>query len=46
MVVVLMSCSFLGGGHPPYSMHECENKRVAKWAPRKCMKRKRQFFLR
>jgi len=37
---------FLVGGTHPHSMHECENKRVAKWAPRKCMKRKRGFFLR
>jgi hypothetical protein len=26
-------------------MHEFENKRVAKWAPRKCMKKKGRFFL-
>jgi hypothetical protein len=26
-------------------MHEFENKGVAKWVPRKCMKRKGGFFL-
>jgi len=30
----------------PHSMHEFENKRDAKWALRKCMKRKGRFFLR
>jgi hypothetical protein len=34
----------LGRGTPHY-MHEFENKRVAKWAPRKCMKRKRLIFV-
>src|SRR5260370_252488 len=34
-----------GGTHPHY-MHECENKRVAKWAPHKCLKRKGRFSLR
>jgi hypothetical protein len=33
-------------GHTPHYMHECENKRVAKWAPRKCMKGKRRFLQR
>jgi hypothetical protein len=30
---------------PPHYMHEFENKRVAKWVPRKCVKRKGRFFL-
>src|SRR5260370_17384576 len=34
-----------GGTHSHY-MHECENKRVAKWAPHKCLKRKGRFSLR
>jgi len=29
----------------PYYMHEFENKGVAKWVPRKSMKRKGGFFL-
>jgi len=33
-------------GGTPHSMHEFENKRDAKWALRKCMKRKGRFFLR
>src|SRR5437879_13012960 len=33
------------GGTPAHYTHECENKRVAKWVPRKCMKRKRRFSL-
>ena len=34
-----------GGTYTPHSMHEIENKRVAKWVPRKFMKRKGRFFL-
>jgi hypothetical protein len=26
-------------------MHEFENKGIAKWVPRKCLKRKGRFFL-
>jgi hypothetical protein len=45
-VVVFMSCSFFGGGGvPPHSMHEFENKGDAKWVPRKGMKRKGLIFL-
>ena len=45
-VVVFMCCSFFGGGgYTPHSMHEFENKGDAKWAPRKCMKRKGLIFL-
>jgi hypothetical protein len=36
----------LGRGYTPHYMHEFENKRVAEWVPRKCMKRKGRFFLR
>src|SRR5437879_4751239 len=34
-----------GGTYTPHSMHECENKVFAKWARRKCMKRKRGLSL-
>jgi hypothetical protein len=30
----------LGRGHTPHYMDEFENKGVAKWVPRKCIKRK------
>jgi hypothetical protein len=29
----------LGRGVPPHYIHEFENKGVAKWVPRKCMKK-------
>jgi hypothetical protein len=33
------------GGTPTHYMNEFENKKVAKWVPRKCVKRKGRFFL-
>jgi hypothetical protein len=29
-----------GRGYTPHYMHEFENKQVAEWVPRKCMKKK------
>ena len=39
------TCKRRGGGYTPHYMHEFENKGVAKWAPRKYMKRKARFLL-
>lgn len=39
MVEVLMSYSFFAGEGTPHSMHEFENKGVAKWVARKCLRR-------
>src|SRR5436853_5132709 len=35
----------MGGTYTPHCTHEYENKRVAKWVPRKCMKIKRGLSL-
>src|SRR5690242_13677842 len=40
VVVLMRSLLFLVKRAYFHSKHECENKRVAKWVPRKCMKRK------
>src|SRR6266852_2110906 len=45
VVVATLKTEYPHRLYTPHYMHEYENKGVAKWVPRKCMKRKGGFFL-